>query len=342
MKTSIKKFDFHLPEQLIAQYPPDKRGNSRLLALNKNSGEVSSRMFYEICDLLSDNDVLVLNNTKVLNARLLGEKSTGGKVEVFLLEELENRVFKALTKGKVKKDSIIHIKEHKIKIDSEADEDGIRTVEFMDSSPYEVMEKYGHTPLPPYIKRQDESLDKFRYQTVYSKSPGSVAAPTAGLHFTGEILKNLKNKGIEILEITLNVGIGTFRPVKTEFIEDHKMHREYYNISEEVAEKINFLKHKKNKNIVCVGTTTVRALESSADTEGRLVKHGNLSTDIFITPGYKFKITDKMITNFHLPKSTLFMMICAFAGYDNARRAYEYAIENKYRFFSYGDAMFIE
>ncbi len=341
MKTSVEKFDFNLPEKLIAQYPPEKRGSSRLLVLNKQSSEIDIKNFKDIIELLTDKDVLVINNTKVLNARLLGKKTTGGKVEIFILEEFEQNIFKALSKGKIKVGSKILIDEFEVEIINEADDEGIRLVKFINSNPYEVMEKCGHTPLPPYIKREDEEIDKYRYQTVYSKSPGSVAAPTAGLHFTDEILETLKNKGVEILEITLNVGIGTFRPVKAKYVEEHKMHKEYYFISDEVAKKFNQLKFNENKNIVGVGTTTVRALESACDNEGKIVKTGNNSTDIFITPGYKFKTINKMITNFHLPKSTLFMMICAFAGYENAKKSYEFAIENKLRFFSYGDAMFI-
>jgi S-adenosylmethionine:tRNA ribosyltransferase-isomerase len=342
MKTSVDNFDFYLPEHLIAQFPAEERGKSRLLVLDSNTGEIQSDTFSNIDNYLNENDVLVINNTKVLNARLLGNKITGGKVEIFLLEEIETNVFSALTKGKLKKGNKILIANNEIEITDEPDEEGIRTVKFLNSNPYDVMDKFGHTPLPPYIKREDNENDKKRYQTVYSKIPGSVAAPTAGLHFTKKILEKLKNKGIEILEITLNVGIGTFRPVKTDFVEEHIMHREYYFIDKEVADKINYLKFKRNKNIVAVGTTTVRALESASDKNGKIVKFGNESTDIFITPGYNFKIINKMVTNFHLPKSTLFMMICAFAGQENAKKAYEFAIKNNFKFFSYGDAMFIK
>lgn len=341
MKTSIGLYNFDLPEERIAQYPADKRGDSRLLTLNKISGELHSDNFSAIIDQLTPNDFLVVNNTKVLKARLLGNKATGGKVEVLLLEDMGNNRFKALTGGKVKIGTTVHIDKYEIEIIDILKEDNIRIVDFKNASPYEVMDQYGHLPLPPYIKRQDNQDDQDRYQTVYSKKAGSVAAPTAGLHFTKSIIEQIRNKGVQIVEITLNVGIGTFRPVKVDHIEDHSMHFEHYHIDKEAADQINHLKSVQGKNLIAVGTTTTRALESASDENGDIVKTDNQSTNIFIYPEYTFKVVDKMITNFHLPKSTLLMMISAFAGKDKIDAAYAYAIENEFNFFSYGDAMLI-
>ncbi|MBC7196737.1 MAG: tRNA preQ1(34) S-adenosylmethionine ribosyltransferase-isomerase QueA, partial [Deferribacterales bacterium] len=252
--------------------------------------------------------------------------------------EIDKHTFQGMVRGKVKEGDKIIIEGNKVTVKELIDE--IRVLEF-DCDPYKLMEKFGHIPLPPYIKRDDTKEDHTRYQTVYSKNEGSVAAPTAGLHFTTELMEKLKNKGVEVVEITLNVGIGTFKPVKAEYIEDHKMHSEKYFISEDAKDKINYLKNK-GKKLVAVGTTSVRALESIATDTGYIENFGAFSTDIFITPGYKFKIVDKLITNFHLPKSTLLMLVSAFAGYDFTMNAYKHAVNNRYRFFSYGDAMFIE
>jgi len=343
-KTPISKFDFYLPSELIAQLPVEKRDESRLLYLKKGTGEVFDYKFKDILQLLTEDDFLVVNNTKVLKARLFGKKTTGKTVEILLTEDLGDNCFYALIRGKVKIGEKLFINEKSVEVVDIVDD--LRMIKF-DTNPYEIMEKYGHIPLPPYIKRGDEKEDHVRYQTIYSKVSGSVAAPTAGLHFTNELLEKLKEK-IEVIEITLNVGIGTFRPVKCDFVEDHKMHSENFSISKEAFERINYLKSK-NKKLVAVGTTTVRALESASDTNGKLVNFGNGKTDIFIYPGYRFKIVDKIITNFHLPKSTLLMLVCAFAedglskgnGCDMVLNAYRHAVDKKYRFFSYGDAMFI-
>lgn len=336
-KTPISKFDFILPAELIAQSPAQKRDESRLLYLKRKNNTIADLQFKDIVDLLSFDDFLVVNNTKVLKARLYGKKETGGNIEILLTDEIDKRTFKGMVRGKVKKGDSIIIENNLITVKELIDE--VRILEF-DCDPYELMEKFGHIPLPPYIKRLDTKEDHSRYQTVYSKNDGSVAAPTAGLHFTAELLEKIKNKGVDIVEITLNVGIGTFKPVKTDYIEDHKMHAEKYFISEDAREKINDLKSK-GKKLVAVGTTSVRALESIANEEGNIEKSGAFSTDIFITPGYKFKIVDKLITNFHLPKSTLLMLVSAFAGYEFTMNAYKHAVNNRYRFFSYGDAMFI-
>jgi S-adenosylmethionine:tRNA ribosyltransferase-isomerase len=337
-KTPINKFDFNLPDELIAQSPAQKRDESRLLYLNKEYNTINELHFKDIVNLLTSNDFLVVNNTKVLKARLYGKKETGGKVEVLLTDEIDKHTFQGMVRGKVKEGDKIIIEGNKVTVKELIDE--IRVLEF-GCDPYKLMEKFGHIPLPPYIKRDDTKEDHTRYQTVYSKNEGSVAAPTAGLHFTTELMEKLKNKGVEVVEITLNVGIGTFKPVKADYIEDHKMHSEKYFISEEARKKINDLKNK-GKKLVAVGTTSVRALESIATDTGYIENFGAFSTDIFITPGYKFKIVDKLITNFHLPKSTLLMLVSAFAGYDFTMNAYKHAVNNRYRFFSYGDAMFIE
>ncbi len=341
MKTSVENYNFDLPENLIAQYPSDKRGESNLLILNKSTGIIEQKKFADIVDLITEDDFLVINNTKVLKARLFGKKTTGGKVEILLIEDIGNNRFKALTNGKVKIGTEIIIDKYMVKIIDFSNEEGQRIIEFSDINPYELMEKSGHLPLPPYIKREDSKEDELRYQTIYAKNQGSVAAPTAGLHFTKEIIDKIKEKGIEIIEITLNVGIGTFRPVKADFIQEHKMHFEHYSISEESADRINKLKSE-GKKLISVGTTTTRALESASDRNGKIIKTGNQSTNIFIYPPYEFKIVDKLITNFHLPKSTLLMMISAFAGKDKVEKAYDYAIKNNFKFFSYGDAMFIK
>jgi S-adenosylmethionine:tRNA ribosyltransferase-isomerase len=343
-KTPISKFDFNLPTELIAQFPVEKRDESRLLYLKKETKEVFDYRFKDILDLISEEDFFVINNTKVLKARLFGKKATGKTIEILLVEDLGDNIFCAMLKGRVKIGDKIYINNYTAElIDIKGD---LRVLRF-DEEPYIIMEKCGHIPLPPYIKREDKKEDHLRYQTIYSKVSGSVAAPTAGLHFTDELLGKLKEK-IEVVEITLNVGIGTFKPVKCDFVEDHKMHSENFFISRESFERINYLKAKK-KNLVAVGTTTVRALESASSPDGKLEKFGNNKTDIFIYPGYKLKVVDKMITNFHLPKSTLLMLVSAFVedklkveyGTNFVLDVYKRAVEKRYRFFSYGDAMFI-
>ena len=343
-KTSLTKkssYWYHLPPELIAQHPKDKRSTSRLLYLNKNTGDISHHKFTDILELLKSSDVLVLNRTKVIPARLLGKKSTGAKVEVFLLNQKNHKTWECLVKpGKRLKVGT--------KVDFSQDlsgkiigctEDGERLLEFdWDGDFWEILEKTGKTPLPPYIKRKSIEKDKETYQTVYARERGSEAAPTAGLHFTRELLNKLEQKGIEILEVLLHVGLGTFQMVKTENIDEHKMHSEFCSITQETAEKINKAKSQ-GRRIVAVGTTSTRTLESFV--ENGILTSGSHWTDIFIYPSKEFQITDGLITNFHLPYSTLLMLVSALAGYENIMNAYQVAIREKYRFFSYGDAMLI-
>ncbi len=339
---NVEEFDYNLPEELIAQTPLKDRSSSKLLVLDKNTGKIEHKIFKDIINYLNKGDTLVLNNTKVLPARLIGEKEdTHAIIEVLLLKNIEKDNWECLVKParRVKEGTIITFGKNKLKAKclSSADE-GLKTFEFIyDGIFMEILDELGSMPLPPYIHEKLE--DKDRYQTVYAKEIGSAAAPTAGLHFTKELLKEIEDKGVNICYITLHVGLGTFRPVKVEKITDHKMHSEYYEMSEEVAELLN--KTRKNgKKIIAVGTTTTRTLETIASKNDTFVASSGF-TDIFIYPGYKFKGIDHLITNFHLPKSTLVMLVSALAGKDNILNAYEEAIKNNYRFFSFGDAMFI-
>ena len=340
MKTN--DFYFDLPEDLIAQVPLKNRDESRLMTLDKNTGEVKHKTFRDILECLNDNDILVLNNTRVIPARLFGFKAeTNAEIEILLLSRKDINTWEALTKPakRLKLGTrIIFGDGLLIGVVKELQEEGIRTIEFEYEGIFEdVLDRLGNMPLPPYIHEKLE--DKERYQTVYSKVTGSSAAPTAGLHFTPEILLELKNKGVQIEYVTLHVGLGTFRPVKAESIFDHTMHKEYFEIAEDVKNRLNEAK-KYGKRIVCVGTTSVRTLESSANIINNLDRDSGW-TDIFIYPSYEFKFVDAMITNFHLPESTLIMMISAFAGKNYIMDAYEEAIKEKYRFFSFGDAMYI-
>jgi S-adenosylmethionine:tRNA ribosyltransferase-isomerase len=335
-------FYFDLPEDLIAQVPLKNRDESRLMTLDKNTGEVKHKTFRDILECLNDNDILVLNNTRVIPARLFGFKAeTNAEIEILLLSRKDINTWEALTKPakRLKLGTrIIFGDGLLIGVVKELQEEGIRTIEFEYEGIFEdVLDRLGNMPLPPYIHEKLE--DKERYQTVYSKVTGSSAAPTAGLHFTPEILLELKNKGVQIEYVTLHVGLGTFRPVKAESILDHTMHKEYFEIAEDVKNRLNEAK-KNGKRIVCVGTTSVRTLESSANILNNLDRDSGW-TDIFIYPSYEFKFVDAMITNFHLPESTLIMMISAFAGKNYIMDAYEEAIKEKYRFFSFGDAMYI-
>ena len=340
MKTN--DFYFDLPEDLIAQVPLKNRDESRLMTLDKNTGEVKHKTFRDILECLNDNDILVLNNTRVIPAKLFGFKAeTNAEIEILLLSRKDINTWEALTKPakRLKLGTrIIFGDGLLIGVVKELQEEGIRTIEFEYEGIFEdVLDRLGNMPLPPYIHEKLE--DKERYQTVYSKVTGSSAAPTAGLHFTPEILLELKNKGVQIEYVTLHVGLGTFRPVKAESIFDHTMHKEYFEIAEDVKNRLNEAK-KNGKRIVCVGTTSVRTLESSANIINNLDRDSGW-TDIFIYPSYEFKFVDAMITNFHLPESTLIMMISAFAGKNYIMDAYEEAIKEKYRFFSFGDAMYI-
>lgn len=350
----ISEYDYNLPEELIAQMPADKRDNSRMMVLNRKDRTISHKHFYDIVDLIEPNTLLVMNNTKVLPARLIGHKDTGAKIEVFLLkqnskmqDEQENWEVLIKPSKRVKPDTIIKISDElSVRAIKRLEENGEWLVEliFNGNNVLDVLHRNGNIPLPPYIERKipNEDLKKLdfeRYQTVYAKDEGSVAAPTAGLHFTKEILKKLENKGVELAYVTLNVGLGTFRPVQCENVENHKMHSETFEISEKAAEQINRAKAE-GKKIVAVGTTTVRTLETAYKKFG-CIKACHDHSELFIYPPYEFKVIDNLITNFHLPKSTLLMLVSALAGKDFIFDAYKEAIENKYRFFSYGDCMYI-
>ena len=344
----VSEFDYILPEELIAQTPADKRDNSRMMVLNRLDKSIQHKHFYDIVDLLNDNHTLILNNTKVIPARLYGYKDTGAKIEVFLLKEKENHTWEVLIKPskRVKAGTIVKISnELSVEVIKPLCDDGKWLVKMIyEGNILEILHKVGNIPLPPYIERKmtNEELKKLdfeRYQTVYAKDEGSVAAPTAGLHFTQEILKKLSQKGVKIGYVTLNVGIGTFRPVKCENILEHKMDSESFEITQETAQLINESKAE-GKKIVAVGTTTVRTLETAYKQFGE-IKACHSASELFIYPPYEFKVIDNLITNFHLPKSTLLMLVSALAGKDFIFEAYKQAIENKYRFYSYGDCMFI-
>ena len=362
----LSEYDYNLPEELIAQLPADKRDNSRMMVLNRKDRTISHKHFYDIVDLIDKNTLLVMNNTKVLPARLIGYKDTGAKIEVFLLKQAETQsleenmqnpmcrvkqlcLWDVLIKPskRVKPGTIIKISEElSVKAIKRLEENGEWLVELMfeEDNVLDVLHRNGQIPLPPYIERkiQNEDLKKLdfeRYQTVYAKDEGSVAAPTAGLHFTQEILQKLQDKGVELAYVTLNVGLGTFRPVQCENVENHKMHSETFEISEKAAEQINRAK-KEGKQIIAVGTTTVRTLETAFQKYG-CIQPCHDHSELFIYPPYEFKVIDKLITNFHLPKSTLLMLVSALAGKDFIFEAYNEAIKNNYRFFSYGDCMFI-
>lgn len=339
----VSDFYFELPEELIAQYPLEKRDSSRLMVLDKKTGEIEHRKFHDILEYLNEGDTLVLNNTRVLPARLIGEKEeTGGKIEFLLLKRIEGDKWECLAKPgrKAKVGTVFTFGEGKLKaIVREIGEEGNRIIEFKYDGIFEqVLDELGQMPLPPYIHEKLE--DKERYQTVYSKEKGSAAAPTAGLHFTEDLLKEIKDKGVNIAYLTLHVGLGTFRPVKVDDVNNHVMHSEYYHLDKENAELINKTKEV-GKRVIAVGTTSSRTLETIGDENGR-VREQSGWTDIFIYPGYKFKIVDNLITNFHLPESTLIMLVSALAGQDNIMNAYNTAVKEKYRFFSFGDSMFIK
>ena len=341
MKTD--DFDYYLPENLIAQTPINKRDESKLMVLNKETGTIEHRHFADIIDYLTPNDVLVLNDTKVMPARLIGQKEdTNGHIELLLLKNTKNNIYECLCKPakRVKVGTIVTFGDGILKAKCiETKEEGIREFEFLyDGIFYEILDKLGEMPLPPYIHKKLK--DKNRYQTVYAKNIGSAAAPTAGLHFTQELLEKLKNKGITICYVTLHVGLGTFRPVNVEDVTTHKMHSEFYTINEETAKILNQAK-KEGKNIVSVGTTTTRVLETVIN-QYQTFKECSGYTSIFIYPGYQFKAVDSLITNFHLPKSTLIMLVSAFCSKEIIMNAYSEAIKNNYRFFSFGDSMFIK
>ena len=338
----LDDFDYELPEECIAQTPLKDRSASKMLILNKNTGSIEHKHFKDVIEYLNKGDTLVLNDTKVIPARLIGEKTdTKAVIEILLLKNTEGNNWECLAKPakRVKIGTIISFGNGLLKAKcTNIGEEGIRQVELLyDGVLYEILDKLGTMPLPPYIHEKLE--DQNRYQTVYAKNEGSAAAPTAGLHFTKELMNKIEEKGINIVYVTLHVGLGTFRPVNTENILEHHMHSEYYEISKETCDIINKTKKKGNR-VVVVGTTSVRVLETVA-TKYNELKEDSGWTDIFIYPGYKFKIVDNLITNFHLPKSTLVMLVSALAGRENILNAYKNAIENDYRFFSFGDSMFI-
>lgn len=350
----LSEYDYNLPEELIAQLPADKRENSRMMVLDRTNHSIEHKHFYDIVDYIDKDTLLVMNNTKVLPARLIGHKDTGAKIEVFLLKPMGDKnsnSWDVLIKPskRIKPDTVIKISDElSAKAIKRLEENGEWLVELLyDESKniLDVLHKNGNIPLPPYIERKipNEDLKKLdfeRYQTVYAKDEGSVAAPTAGLHFTQEILNKLEKNGVELCYVTLNVGLGTFRPVQCENILEHKMHSESFEISEKAAEQINRAK-KEGKKILAVGTTTVRTLETAFQRYG-CIKACHDTSELFIYPPYEFKVIDNLITNFHLPKSTLLMLVSALAGKDFIFKAYDEAIKNKYRFFSYGDCMLIK
>ena len=367
----LSDFDYDLPEELIAQLPADKRENSRMLVLNRDKHSISHKHFYDIVDLIDKNSLLVLNNTKVMPARLYGTKETGAKIEIFLLKQSdinprplreredaldEQSEFSASGEGcwqvlikpskRVKSGTIVKVSDElSVEVIKRLEDDGEWLVKLIyDGNLLDVLHRNGNIPLPPYIERKMQTedikkLDFERYQTVYAKDEGSVAAPTAGLHFTEEILQKLKDKGVGITYVTLNVGLGTFRPVKCENVLEHKMHSETFEITQEAADAINNAK-KEGKKIIAVGTTTVRTLETAYQKYGE-IRACHDHSELFIYPPYEFKVIDNLITNFHLPKSTLLMLVSALAGKDFIFEAYKEAIKERYRFFSYGDCMYI-
>lgn len=332
MTYTLNDFDYNLPEELIAQKPANPRDHSRLLVYNRKTGQITDDHFYNIGEHLPKETSLVVNNSKVEKCRLLFNDD---KIEIFVTKAVTDKLVEAMVRPgkKFKSGKVVKLTDHLSAKTHSVAEDGIRTIELSHSLDNEFMEPHKHTPFPPYIER-DESLAD-RYQTVFAKDLGSKAAPTAGLHFTPELLDKLKGIGIEKKEVTLHVGLGTFAPVKANHIEEHVMHSEWYQISKEQADALN-----SSKSITAVGTTSVRVLESAPKKEGKFSACSG-ETDIFITPGYKFKSVDHLVTNFHLPKSTLLMLISAFTGYDEMKKIYDHAIREKYRFYSFGDAMLI-
>ncbi|REL36641.1 tRNA preQ1(34) S-adenosylmethionine ribosyltransferase-isomerase QueA [Thalassotalea euphylliae] len=341
----VSDFAFDLPEELIARYPKQDRTASRLMTVEGNSGDITDGTFVDVLAQLNDGDLLIFNNTRVIPARMFGKKASGGKLEVLVERVLdEHRVLAHIRCSKSPKPGTEIILEESVSAKMVARHDALFELSFEgEEKVLDILERIGHMPLPPYIDRPDEDSDRERYQTVYNEKPGAVAAPTAGLHFDDDLLAKIQAKGVELAFVTLHVGAGTFQPVKVEEIADHVMHAEYVEVSEDVVAKIEQTKANGGR-VVAVGTTSMRSLESAAkaaDEQGELIAPFYQDTDIFITPGFNFKVVDALITNFHLSESTLLMLVSAFAGYDNMMRAYQHAVEEKYRFFSYGDAMFL-
>ena len=341
----VSDFAFDLPEELIARYPKEDRSASRLMTVNGNDGSITDGTFVDVLDQLTAGDLLIFNNTRVIPARMFGKKESGGKLEVLVERVLdEHRVLAHIRCSKSPKPNSKIILEDAVSATMVARHDALFELAFEgEEKVLDILERIGHMPLPPYIDRPDEDSDRERYQTVYNEKPGAVAAPTAGLHFDDELLAKIQAKGVELAFVTLHVGAGTFQPVKVDEIADHVMHAEYVEVSAEVVAKIEQTKANGGR-VVAVGTTSMRSLESAAkaaDEQGKLIAPFYQDTDIFITPGFNFKVVDALITNFHLSESTLLMLVSAFAGYDHIMHAYQHAVTNEYRFFSYGDAMFL-
>ncbi|MGL4638477.1 tRNA preQ1(34) S-adenosylmethionine ribosyltransferase-isomerase QueA [Shewanella sp.] len=338
----VADFSFELPDELIARYPMAQRNASRLLTLDGNSGALGDKQFTDLLGMIHPGDLMVFNNTRVIPARLFGQKASGGKLEILVERMLDDkRILAHVRSSKSPKvDSLIHL-DGGYEMKMLARHDALFELELLsERTILEVLEAVGHMPLPPYIDRPDEDADKERYQTVYNQNPGAVAAPTAGLHFDDAMLEALKAKGVNIAFVTLHVGAGTFQPVRVESILEHKMHSEWANVPQDVVALIAQTKAA-GKRVIAVGTTSVRSLESAARASNGALKPFSGDTDIFIYPGYQFQVVDAMVTNFHLPESTLIMLVSAFAGFDHVMAAYQHAISHKYRFFSYGDAMFV-
>ncbi|ASD68397.1 tRNA preQ1(34) S-adenosylmethionine ribosyltransferase-isomerase QueA [Pseudoalteromonas piscicida] len=339
----VADFSFDLPDELIARHPMKERSSSRLLTLNGNSGEIEHKVFKDILTLINPEDLIIFNNTKVIPARMFGQKASGGKLEVLVERVVDERTVLAHVRAsKSPKPGT------KIELEGQATAEMVQRHGELFELRFEgeenvltILDKIGHMPLPPYIDRPDDEEDKERYQTVYGEKPGAVAAPTAGLHFDDELMAKLKDKGVEMAFVTLHVGAGTFQPVRVDSVEEHVMHSEYIEVSAEVVEAIKAAKARGGR-VIAVGTTSVRSLESAAKANGGEIAPLYGDTDIFIYPGYRFNVVDAMVTNFHLPESTLIMLVSAFAGQQHIMRAYQTAIEQKYRFFSYGDAMFLQ
>lgn len=338
----VADFSFDLPDELIARFPKADRTSSRLLSLNGPTGEIEHKIFSDILELVNENDLLVFNNTKVIPARMFGQKESGGKVEVLVERVLdEHRVLAHIRASKSPKPGNVLILEGKAKATMVARHDTLFELEFDRSeNVLDILNDVGHMPLPPYIDRPDNEADRERYQTVYGEKPGAVAAPTAGLHFDDKLMTALKDKGVQMAFVTLHVGAGTFQPVRVESVDEHIMHSEYIEVPQDVVDAVASTKAKGGR-VIAIGTTSVRSLESAAKIHGGKLDTYFGDTDIFIFPGYQFNVVDAMVTNFHLPESTLIMLVSAFAGQDNIMGAYNTAIEQQYRFFSYGDAMFL-
>lgn len=344
----VSDFNFDLPDELIARYPMAERSSSRLLQLDGNTGQTADRTFTDIIDLLQEGDLLVFNNTRVIPARMFGRKASGGKIEVLVERILDEHTFLAhVRSSKAPKPgaSLVLGEQEQYQAEMVSRQDALFEIRFCsEKSVLDILNEIGHMPLPPYIDRPDEDADKERYQTVYNQKPGAVAAPTAGLHFDQDLLDKIKAKGVEFAYVTLHVGAGTFQPVRVDNIHEHHMHAEYVEVDQSVVDAIAATKAG-NGRVIAVGTTSVRSLESAAQkalSENRPLAPFFDDTEIFIYPGYQYQLVDCLITNFHLPESTLIMLVSAFAGYDNVMAAYKHAVESQYRFFSYGDAMFID